>query len=86
MLSYVQVFQRTFVVDYEEYGAIKTHPLKRGGENMMVTKANRDEYVQLYVKWLLEDSIGAQFTAFSEGFHEVGVTTPICPLVFGVHQ
>uniref|UniRef100_A0A7S0W7Q4 HECT-type E3 ubiquitin transferase n=2 Tax=Hemiselmis tepida TaxID=464990 RepID=A0A7S0W7Q4_9CRYP len=66
-----EVFARTFVADYEEYGTMKTIELCPGGANRNVTEANRDQYVELYVKWLLEDSIQAQFSAFSEGFHEV---------------
>ena len=65
------VFARTFVVDYEEYGTVKTTELKPGGDSIPVTESNREEYVDLYVKWLLVDSIEAQFSAFSEGFHEV---------------
>jgi len=75
LLSFVgdieDVFARTFVADYDEYGTIKTIELCPGGANISVTEANREEYVELYVKWLLEDSIQAQFSAFSEGFHEV---------------
>eukprot|EP00286_Rhodomonas_abbreviata_P003077 CAMPEP_0181344412 /NCGR_PEP_ID=MMETSP1101-20121128/32159_1 /TAXON_ID=46948 /ORGANISM="Rhodomonas abbreviata, Strain Caron Lab Isolate" /LENGTH=631 /DNA_ID=CAMNT_0023456213 /DNA_START=77 /DNA_END=1970 /DNA_ORIENTATION=+ len=65
------VYSRTFVVDYEEYGAVKSHPLKPGGESINVTADNRQEYVDLYVKYLLEDSIQQQFAAFAEGFHQV---------------
>lgn len=55
------------MVDYEEYGAMKTYPLISGGEDIAVTNVNRHEYLQSYVRWLLEDSIDQQFSAFSEG-------------------
>jgi hypothetical protein len=71
------VFARTFVVDYEEYGTVKTTELVPGGDSIPVTKSNREEYVDLYVKWLLVDSIEAQFSAFSEGFHEVKPPKPL---------
>ncbi len=57
---YIQTFARSFVVSYEEYGTIKTHPLKPGGDDIPVTNANRHEYVQQYIKYLLEDSIALQ--------------------------
>lgn len=65
------MYARTFTVDYEEFGVMKSHALKPGGEGVNVTNANRTEYVELYVKWMLETSIAAQFTAFADGFHEV---------------
>jgi len=48
------------VVSYEEYGSVKTLPLKPGGDDIAVTNENREEYVQLYIKYLLEDSIAQQ--------------------------
>ena len=66
-----ETFARTFVVSYEEYGTVKTHPLKPGGDDTPVTNQNRHEYVELYIQYLLEDSISLQFSAFAEGFHEV---------------
>ena len=57
---YIQTFARSFVVSYEEYGTVKTHPLTPGGDDIPVTNANRHEYVQQYIKYLLEDSIALQ--------------------------
>jgi hypothetical protein len=48
------------VVSYEEYGMVKTHALKPGGDDIPVTNHNRHEYVQLYINYLLEDSISQQ--------------------------
>jgi ubiquitin-protein ligase E3 A len=36
-----------------------------------VTHLNRDEYVQLYVSYLLNESVGTQFNAFKKGFDKV---------------
>ena len=33
---------------------MRSHSLMPGGEDMVVTNANRDEYVRLYVHWLLQ--------------------------------
>eukprot|EP00164_Ancoracysta_twista_P004501 GFYU01006067.1.p1 GENE.GFYU01006067.1~~GFYU01006067.1.p1 ORF type:complete len:841 (-),score=152.56 GFYU01006067.1:99-2621(-) len=64
-------FCRTFTVDQEIYGQIRTVELKKNGDDIPVTNSNRMEYVSLYVKYLLDDSIEQQFTAFSQGFHMV---------------
>mmetsp|Transcript_50050 Transcript_50050/g.73512 ORF Transcript_50050/g.73512 Transcript_50050/m.73512 type:complete len:293 (-) Transcript_50050:52-930(-) len=66
-----ETFARSFVVSYEEYGTVKTLALKPGGDDIAVTNDSRHEYVELYIKYLLEDSIAQQFGAFAEGFHEV---------------
>lgn len=58
-------------VSYEEFGETKTYDLMEDGGNVAVTGENRAEYVRLYVKYLLEDSIARQFDAFHRGFHSV---------------
>lgn len=42
--------------------------LKENGSNIDVTIDNRDEYVQLYLKWYVDDLINVQFNSFSKGF------------------
>ena len=64
-------FLRSFDVEYDYYGELRRHELKPGGSQVAVTNDNRQEYVDLYTKWLLHDSIGNQFAAFAHGFHEV---------------
>ena len=51
---------------------MRTHALKPGGADIPVTAHNRQEYVDLYTKWILHDSIALQFSAFAVGFYEVG--------------
>jgi len=58
-------------VSYEEFGETKTCDLMPNGGDIAVTEANRHEYVRLYAKYLLEDSIERQFNAFQRGFHSV---------------
>ena len=41
------------------------------GENIPVTSFNRSEFVDLYTKYLLEDSYSQHFKAFQEGFYSV---------------
>eukprot|EP00903_Cladosiphon_okamuranus_P014085 g13092.t1 len=64
-------FARTFQISYEVFGAVKTFDLKEGGGDTAVTSANRHEYVDLYVRWLLVDSVKDQYGPFERGFHKV---------------
>lgn len=60
-----------FVVEVERYGTHVRVPLCPGGETKMVTNSNRKEYVDLYVKYLLDTSITRQFEPFKRGFFTV---------------
>jgi len=51
-----------------------TAELKQGGSSMNVTAENRKEYVELYAKYILDESIANQFKAFKDGFYQVGST------------
>jgi len=64
-------FCLTFQTDHEMFGERVVYDLKPGGESIPVTNANRKEYVDLYIKYLLDDSIAFQFNAFALGFHTV---------------
>eukprot|EP00192_Tetraselmis_astigmatica_P000681 CAMPEP_0117695176 /NCGR_PEP_ID=MMETSP0804-20121206/27995_1 /TAXON_ID=1074897 /ORGANISM="Tetraselmis astigmatica, Strain CCMP880" /LENGTH=1085 /DNA_ID=CAMNT_0005509221 /DNA_START=121 /DNA_END=3379 /DNA_ORIENTATION=- len=66
-----EVFARNFEVEYDCYGEMRAMELVEGGSSKPVTNANRHEYVELYTKWALNDSVQRHFTAFSDGFHEV---------------
>lgn len=65
------MFGLDFVVTSEYFGALKHHELVPNGANVAVTKANREQYVTLYVDYLLDTSVAAQFTAFKQGFEMV---------------
>lgn len=65
------VFCLNFTISEEVYGAVNVKPLKENGDNIPVTNENRQEYVDLYVNYMLEDSIKKQFTAFQRGFYRV---------------
>lgn len=41
------------------------------GDKVPVTKENREEYVKLYVDWLINESVETQFRAFYKGFQKV---------------
>eukprot|EP00850_Spirogloea_muscicola_P003742 SM000015S01242 [mRNA] locus=s15:773139:784742:- [translate_table: standard] len=66
-----QTFSQTFQVSYEYYGEVRTHDLVPNGGEVMVNNSNREQYVKLYVQYVLTESIATQFDAFSRGFLKV---------------
>jgi ubiquitin-protein ligase E3 A/E3 ubiquitin-protein ligase HERC4 len=65
------VFCLTFEVTWSNLGQEQKIELKPGGSDIPVTSDNREEYVLLYVKWLLVDSIQPQWDAFEKGIRRV---------------
>ena len=55
----------------EEFGRIRTDELKANGENIPVTNENREEFVKLYMDFVLNRAIVKSFRAFYLGFHSV---------------
>ncbi|KAL8945238.1 MAG: hypothetical protein Q9211_000248 [Gyalolechia sp. 1 TL-2023] len=66
-----ETFCRDFVVDVDRYGELVQSPLCPSGESKAVTNANRAEFVELYVKYLLDVSVSRQFEPFKRGFFSV---------------
>jgi E3 ubiquitin-protein ligase HECTD2 len=64
-------FCRNFVADVERYGQVVQIPLCPNGGNMPVSNANRREFVDLYVRYLLDTSVTRQFEPFKRGFFTV---------------
>ncbi|RIA93174.1 hypothetical protein C1645_796650 [Glomus cerebriforme] len=64
-------FCRDFVGEYEAFGDLQRVPLVPNGQNIPVTKYNREEYVERYVNFVLTDSIKEQFEPFKRGFYHV---------------
>lgn len=52
----------------DAFGERHDHNLIDDGNNILVNKDNREDYVRLYVKYLLVDSIKFQFESFKKGF------------------
>ena len=65
------VFCLNFEVTWTSLGMEKRVELKPGGTQIPVTLSNKEEYVLLYVKWLLVDSIREQWEAFEKGVMHV---------------
>ena len=66
-----ETFCRDFVADVDRYGEIVQIPLCPGGEKKAVTNANRREFVELYVHYLLDVVVARQFEPFKRGFFTV---------------
>lgn len=65
-------FQQSFQITVDgDFGERRTFDLVPGGAGLSVTNGNRAEYVDLYVKHILTESVERQFAAFSRGFHKV---------------
>lgn len=60
----------SFSIEEDNFGELQTRDLKPDGRNIPVTNNNRQEYVDLYTHWVMQESVQAQFAAFSEGFHQ----------------
>ncbi|KFA50289.1 hypothetical protein S40293_03352 [Stachybotrys chartarum IBT 40293] len=64
-------FALDFVIEVEKYGTTYPVPLCVGGERKPVTNNNRREYVDLYVRYVLDTSVARQFEPFKRGFYTV---------------
>ncbi|KAL3906342.1 MAG: hypothetical protein SGILL_009307, partial [Bacillariaceae sp.] len=65
------IFCLDFEVAWTVLGQERKKELKPGGASIPVTSSNKEEYVMLYVKWLLVDSVESQYAEFERGFMRV---------------
>jgi hypothetical protein len=56
---------------YDFFGERRTIDLKEDGANIAVTNSNRQEYVDLYINYVMEKSVEVQFGSFERGFRKV---------------
>lgn len=61
----------SFDVIGEYFGEKVAYNLRPNGHDIQVTYDNRHEFVELYVKYILDTSIRKQFKAFFKGFNKV---------------
>ena len=64
-------FARTFTYEYEHFGAKMQDELCPDGADVVLTAANRTEYVRLLTRHLLTQSIYSNFEEFRKGFDQV---------------
>jgi ubiquitin-protein ligase E3 A len=69
------IFCLTFEVAWMDLGVERRRELKPGGANLAVANDNKEEYVMLYVKWLLVDSVQSQYKEFEKGFVQIMETS-----------
>ncbi|KAL5481302.1 hypothetical protein EMCRGX_G021435 [Ephydatia muelleri] len=60
-----------FSVNKEVLGEVQEVELKPNGKDVPVTEANKNEYVDLVMKWRFTDRIQEQMNAFMKGFGDV---------------
>ncbi|EEB13366.1 E3 ubiquitin-protein ligase Nedd-4, putative [Pediculus humanus corporis] len=58
----------TFSIDEDSLGMTSQRELKPGGANIAVTDENKDEYINLVIKWRFVSRVQEQMNAFLEGF------------------
>jgi ubiquitin-protein ligase E3 A len=80
--DFSDIFDRTFAVDYEVFGEKRTDPLCEGGAEKVLTLENREEFVQLYIEYVLTVSVKRVFDAFREGFWRVADGSGSLKLLF----
>ncbi|GAB7358795.1 hypothetical protein MBLNU230_g4020t1 [Neophaeotheca triangularis] len=66
-----ETYCRDFVAPIERYDTTTTIPLIPNGENTPVTNTNRHEFVEAYVRYLLDTAVIRQFEPFKRGFFTV---------------
>ncbi|KRY31423.1 putative E3 ubiquitin-protein ligase HERC4 [Trichinella spiralis] len=69
--DFESVFGVNFQISLPCLDKVETVELKPGGADINVTKANRQEYVDLYVDYKLNQMVLHQFEAFKKGFNRV---------------
>ena len=66
-----ETFATTFQITFERYGEMVTVDLKDNGGDILVDELNRQEYVDLYINYILNSSVQTQFESFNKGFQRV---------------
>uniref|UniRef100_A0A3B3SXT5 HECT and RLD domain containing E3 ubiquitin protein ligase 3 n=1 Tax=Paramormyrops kingsleyae TaxID=1676925 RepID=A0A3B3SXT5_9TELE len=64
-------FCLNFAITREHYGLTEVKELLPGGEDIVVQKSNREEFVRAYLCYVFDDSVKELYSAFSSGFLKV---------------
>lgn len=65
------ILDETFTVTEDRFGELVTIELKPGGEDIPVTEANKNDYVEAVVSYRIERRVKDQFDAFMDGLLEL---------------
>ena len=69
--SIIESLSIPFSVEAEVLGVKKVYELKENGSNIMLTLENKNEYINLYLDWLFNDSVKIPFSYFKKGFDKI---------------
>ena len=75
-----EAYDRTFTYDHDVFGARVTAEIVPGGAGIVLTAANRREYVAALTRHLLTDCVARNFGAFKRGFQSVATRDMIASL------
>ncbi|UJR33213.1 hypothetical protein I4U23_020668 [Adineta vaga] len=60
-----------FVVSEEVLGELREHELKAGGQHILVTQENKQEYIDLVINYRFVQRITTQMNALKQGFQDI---------------
>ena len=63
-----EVMGLTFVVEYDSWGEKVCEELIPGGKDILITQSNKQEYVDMFVDFMMNISVSKWFTSFKKGF------------------
>lgn len=69
--DFAEVFDLTFSITREYFDVMRTIELQPGGDKMRVTLDNKEEFVRLYIDYVLNKSVEESFKQFRLGFMKV---------------
>ncbi|XP_069142505.1 E3 ubiquitin-protein ligase HUWE1-like isoform X2 [Argopecten irradians] len=64
-------YDLAFSTEIQEFGVTESRDLKADGNKLMVTEANKKEYVKLVCQMKMTGAIRKQLNAFMEGFYDI---------------
>jgi len=66
--DFKEVMGLTFTAEYESWGSKVVEELKDNGKDIDVTNDNKQEYIDLFVDFMISKSVQEKFSAFKKGF------------------
>ncbi|KAG1656516.1 putative E3 ubiquitin-protein ligase HERC4 [Nymphon striatum] len=69
--DFENIYDLNFEITRSNFGEDISYELKLDGKNIIVNHNNKQEYVDLYVDYLLNKSVENQYNKFHEGLHSV---------------
>jgi len=68
--DFEEVMNLTFTVDYDSWGEKLSKELVENGSEINVTLENKEEYIDKYIHFLMDESVDKYFRSFKEGFEK----------------